>query len=642
MPRQAQHIADDVSRGVGLLHLRIRTQLQSLVRVTVITAMVLVSIPVLTLWFSADRHAMPVAAWWKVAAFFCDQGAPHKRLQPPGYQRPVEAQDIAGDPDYLATATVVGDLWREGLLLAVISAIPVFVGLLLAARHIGGTARDAFFLRGRKITTDRDLADLLVRRRQASDLSIGRVPLVKGKETQHILFAGTVGAGKTQAMYALLDQIRQRGDIAIVYDIAGAFIPTHYRPGLGDRIVNPLDARSARWSPWAEMSHPADADRLAASLIPSPGGPNQFFADAARAITSTSLRVLQHAGSCSVLELIRLLVVAPRQEKERRFAGTEIARFYDAEAGRTAAAIDITAANYIRSLRFLQADAGTGGFSVSGFVRSADRAIASRAAQPWLFISSRRKEHEAIKPLITCLLDSAIAAALSLPENLDRRIWIFLDELDSLHQLPSLASALQEGRKHGICIVAGIQDFTQVLDVYGKERGEAILGLFNTKAFFRLNSKFSADYASYLLGEAEGERTEESARYGATISFESLNLGTRRDIEKLVLPTDIMDLPDLRCWIKLPGPYPIAATTLAHPAKLNRPRTHPGFIEADLSQTVAARLRAAAPAGTPAEAADAASSPAATPEPSLQPAGDHPETHLTYDPGEDGLTLHPF
>ena len=67
--------------------------------------------------------------------------------------------------------------------------------------------------------------------------------------------------------------------------------------------------------------------------------------------------------------------------------------------------------------------------------------------------------------------------------------------------------------------------------------------------------------------------------------------------------------------------------------------------EADLSQTVAARLRAAAPAGTagtPAEAADAAPGPAATPEPSLQPASDHPETHLTYDPGEDGLTLHPF
>ena len=125
MPRDNQHIADDVSRGVGLLHLRIRTQLQSLVRVSLITAIVLVSIPLLTLWFNAGPGAVPTAAWWKIAAFLCDQGAPHRRLQPAGYQRPVEAQDIANDPTYLANATTIGHLWRSGLLYALISALPI-------------------------------------------------------------------------------------------------------------------------------------------------------------------------------------------------------------------------------------------------------------------------------------------------------------------------------------------------------------------------------------------------------------------------------------------------------------------------------------------------------------------------------------
>ena len=38
----------------------------------------------------------------------------------------------------------------------------------------------------------------------ASDLKVGPVPLIKGKETQHILVMGTVGSGKTQTIFGLL------------------------------------------------------------------------------------------------------------------------------------------------------------------------------------------------------------------------------------------------------------------------------------------------------------------------------------------------------------------------------------------------------------------------------------------------------
>jgi type IV conjugative transfer system coupling protein TraD len=650
MARQSQHIADDVSRGVGLLHLRIRTQLQSVVRVCLITAIAVVSIPLLALWFGAEPHSIPAAIWWKIAATMTDQGWGTRPLHPIADPRAWQAQDIMRDPFFSERATAISDLLRRSLIYAAVSAPFIFAGVLMAVRRLGKSARESYFLRGRKKTTAKELADLLARRRVASDLAIGDIPLIAGKETQHTLLLGTIGSGKTQAILALLDRVRQRGDIAIVYDIAGSFIPTHYRPDVGDRILNPLDMRSAEWSPWAEITHPADADRLAASLIPSPDGQNQFFTDAARAIYSTALRIMQDARPRTILDLIRLLLIAPRQAKEARFAGTEIAKFYDPGAERTGINIDITAANYIRSLRFLQATAGgPTDFSVGDFVRTADRAIGNQSAKPWLFVSSRRKEHDAIKPLITSVLDSAIAAALSLPENLDRRIWIFLDELDSLYQLPSLASALQEGRKYGICVVAGIQDILQVLDVYGKERGEAMVGLFNTKGIFRVNSKHSAEYASFLLGEVEDEHTEESARYGATVGFESMNLGTRREVEKLVLPTDIMDLPDLRCWVKLPGPYPIATTDLPHPTKTNRPRNHPAFIEGDLSDTVAAHLRdgAATPGTTdPASGAGpspdgATRTPVGTPDGSVRPTIQEPEQQLVFDPAQDALQLHP-
>ena len=70
-------------------------------------------------------------------------------------------------------------------------------------------------------------------------------------------------------------------------------------------------------------------------------------------------------------------------------------------------------------------------------------------------ISSTGDRHESLKPLITAWLDIAINALLSLPEKTDRRIWVILDELGSLQQLPYLTSALAEARKFGGCFVVG-------------------------------------------------------------------------------------------------------------------------------------------------------------------------------------------
>jgi len=648
MNTQPQHIADDVSRGVGLLHLRLRIQLQSIIRIVVIALIGFVMTPLFTIWSLAQPHAIAGSIWWKIASVLCDANACQRPLHPMGDPRLWTAESILANHWFVTQASAIHDLFWRGMMYAFLVAPLLVVALFFGVRAIGRTARQPQHLRGRTLTTDRRLADALIRAGTASDLTIGTIPLVRNKETQHILMVGTVGAGKTQAMYHLLDTIRTRGDIAIIYDIAGTFIPSFYHPEFGDRILNPLDRRSARWSPWAEIANAASADRLAASLIPSPHGPNQFFSDAARAIFSTGLRILQDAHPRTVLELFRLLVIAGRAEKQRHFAGTEIAKFYDPEAGRTAAAIDVTAANYVRSLRFLQADAGTDDFSLSEFVASADRAIATNTAQPWLFIGSRRREHDALRPLITCLLDSAIAAALSLPENLDRRIWIFLDELDSLQQLPSLSAALQEGRKYGICVVAGLQDLQQLMDVWGKERGEAILSMFNTAAIFRLNSVFSAEYASKVLGEQDIERTEESGRYGAHMSYESLNLGTRREIERIVLPVDVMSLPDLHCYVRLPGAHPIAKTKLPDPSKAVRPRLHPPFEEADASGTVAVRLRETTTPPTqdpPTPTAEPAPEPQEPMTPELIHETPHnprsPEDQLTVAPEQDGTEYFP-
>jgi len=595
MNRDAPHIADDLSRGVGLLHLQIRVRLQAFIIVATIVVIIALGICTWTTYHLSGGIAVEAAEYWYFARYWTNS-LQLKDLYFHPYSTPETwtTTQISTSNWFAHQAAIAASNLKIGKHYALIAAPFLVVGLLIIAKHLGAGARHAKLLRGRSIVSDSELAFAVEASGMASDLKVGPIPLIKGKETQHTLVMGTVGSGKTQTIFGLLDAIRARGDLAIIYDIAGSFVPSFYQPNLGDKIINPLDSRSVTWSPWAEYTHDAHPDRLAASLIPAPPGPNDFFPKAARVIYSTALSQLRGQPDRSVLKLLELLTVAGRVEKYAFFQGTEAAKFYEADNTKTSASIDSTLAVYARTLRFLSADAGKPGadFSISDFVKSSDRPTPQGTRRPWLFITSQRDNHEAVKPLITCLLDSAVAALLSMPENLSRRVWFILDELDSLNELPSLSPGLQEGRKYGGCFVTGIQDSGQLLATYGDHRGSTILGLHNTNVILRLNSKVSAEYASFILGKHEIEDSEESARYGAARRIEGLTLNTRRSTEEVVIPTQIMDLKDLELYIKLPGGYPVAKTRLPTPKKHDRPKTYAGYVESDLSQTAETAIKA--------------------------------------------------
>ena len=59
---------------------------------------------------------------------------------------------------------------------------------------------------------------------------------------------------------------------------------------------------------------------------------------------------------------------------------------------------------------------------------------------------------------------------LSLEQDDKRRIWVVLDELPTLHQVPSLQPGLAESRQFGGCFVLGIQVISALRDLYGQER----------------------------------------------------------------------------------------------------------------------------------------------------------------------------
>src|SRR3546814_21048876 len=70
------------------------------------------------------------------------------------------------------------------------------------------------------------------------------------------------------------------------------------RPGRGDIILNPFDARCAYWTPFSEIAHPADAARIAHQFVTETGQhDNDVWLETARILVANMLRELWQQGA---------------------------------------------------------------------------------------------------------------------------------------------------------------------------------------------------------------------------------------------------------------------------------------------------------------------------------------------------------
>ena len=122
------------------------------------------------------------------------------------------------------------------------------------------------------------------------------MPYPERTETQHTIVSGTTGSGKTVLISDLVQQIRQRGDRCVIYDKMGSYTQAFFDPER-DVLLNPLDDRAPRWSPFYEARSPRDFDTMAAALIPQQKDTvDPFWVTAARQLFSNGAGVLWEQG----------------------------------------------------------------------------------------------------------------------------------------------------------------------------------------------------------------------------------------------------------------------------------------------------------------------------------------------------------
>lgn len=345
------------------------------------------------------------------------------------------------------------------------------------------------FLRGARFGTVRQVRRALWRSARGS-FEIGGVNVPDAFEPEHILICGAPGTGKTNIIIKMLDGIRQRGKRAIVYDTAGTFVEKFYRPGT-DILLNPLDVRSDRWSPWVDVPRDYHYDQIAESTIPDKAG-DPFWAKSARGTLVAVMRKLARQQRTLVSILLDTLLRSKLKDLAAFAQGTDAAAFISLEGERTSAGIQAELASVMRSFSYL--DDTEDGLSIRDWV-------ANEKDDSWLFITVKADQLPSLRPLITVWLDIAISAIMSLSADRNRRLYCVIDELPSLQKLPSLSDFLARARKYGGCGILGFQSYPQLEATYGIQDAAAITGYCSTWVALRANDTPTAKHVSENLGQ---------------------------------------------------------------------------------------------------------------------------------------------
>jgi type IV conjugative transfer system coupling protein TraD len=505
--------------------------------------------------------------------------------QPPNFAKPYRRKSASIIRDKMINETIEA---VDGLIyLNAVSAFQEILYLVLALFTFwfikGFYGKQKKHKRGTRIDTPSNIRRRLWFRRLASDIKLGELPLVKDSETSHILIAGTTGSGKSNCFNLLLPQVRKRGEKAVIFDPTGEYVARFYRKNK-DHILNPFDRRTEGWNIWAEFDEQYELEKLASALIPSStSNSDPFWVESARALFIYAAKKQQTEKNFSSKEFINLILSSSPDILRTLLVNTPVASMLDKENNKQLLSIKSTLMNYIRCFEYLEdIKEDEKPFSITKWIGKGERQPKKETSvteedlkvladyedpshrDSWLFITCKPAQRTVLRPLFSIWIDVGMSALMNQPPNQARRCWFFIDELPTLHKLPSLRVALAESRKYGGCVVAGMQSLNQMNEIYGNEASKAMLNMFNTEIYFRMIESHNREMISRALGEAEEDESSENISYGANTMRDGISSQTHTKTRRLVTASELRHLKDLEAFISLPKIDTITKLTMPY------------------------------------------------------------------------------
>ena len=373
---------------------------------------------------------------------------------------------------------------------------------------------------------------------------LGHVRLPPQAEPLHVLIEGATGTGKTQTLKGMVAFLRERGDTVVAVDGGYDLHETFGRPD--DLVLSIFDQRSPGWVPWNEVRAPSDWAALAQSLIGNGRGEAAQWHSMAKAVFAavgrSYSRMVEEAGEpFDAGEFFHLLTGASGDELAPLLRGTSAASLAANDKG--LGSVRMTFYETLKFWEFLR----PGDFSIREWVETP-------GTRPSIFMPYRRRELSEARNVISCWIDQMVSAAIDAGPS-DRRTWILIDELGGLGEIPALLEGVTQLRKTGFRVVAGIQNYEQIEEVYGRNGAATIVNNLSTKIIFRATDGAAAERQSRMIGDARHRitTTNASVTRGRDNKSATTSISTHDTVERVVLPSEIAALPDLRAYVKVAG-----------------------------------------------------------------------------------------
>ena len=258
----------------------------------------------------------------------------------------------------------------------------------------------------------------------------------------------------------------------------------------------------------------------------------------ARVVTADTLLVLKRDYSPTTEQLVHALCVMSNAELKTLLAGTSAAGvFHGAEE--TLGSIRTVLTRYIAPHKHLS----PGKFSIRNWLER---------GRGNLWVTWKEDTLQALKPLISCWVDTICVATLSLDDQPNRRLHLNIDELDSLEKLNYLLDAATKGRKKGLVIHAGIQSFAQLDSTYGPKDALTLRNSLRNVAYYGVTG--GDTYTCEQMAKALGKHVV-SRRHSNQGRGDSKHMTT--DDEFVVPPSTFDTLPANTGYAKLANDHPI-------------------------------------------------------------------------------------
>jgi type IV secretory pathway TraG/TraD family ATPase VirD4 len=432
-----------------------------------------------------------------------------------------------------------------GYLALLLLVIPVFQFL----RELkGGFTRDRQ-ARGRDLLDEWEAKRLCdaKRGRDPQDPGIlwGKLRLQRKDAYSHFCVVGAVGSGKTITIRLLMqDQLSlitpRSNRRAIVYDAKQEMVQIlgSIKLSCPVYVLNPFDVRATAWDMAKDIDSPAAARQLAATLVSDEKKESQpFFSNAVRELLVAIVTVflITRPGRWTFREV--LLVIKSKTLLKavlgtHEFTKGTIHTFL--ECGEvTLGSIMATVATKLGPYE-----------AIAAAWEHAKQKISVKewlASESILVLGNDERVRTSLDTVNQLFIAITAQHVLAMSEDSNRMNWFFFDEFREAGKLPGLESIILRGRSKGCCVVLGFQDIQGVQHVYDEKLGNELVGQCGNKAFLRIESPQTAEWASKSIGDKEAYEYDES--WSTSSQGNSRSVTARKQTRPQVMASEFMQLP---------------------------------------------------------------------------------------------------